>query len=75
MTRAPIAFLGLGRLGLPVATNLIEAGHALRIWNRTAAKADPLAAKGATLAARPADEVTPGGVVVTLWQAISQRAE
>ena len=66
MTREAIGFIGLGRLGLPVATNLVEAGHPLTVWNRTAGKADPLVAIGAAVAARPADAVTPGGLLVTL---------
>ncbi|WNG43258.1 NAD(P)-dependent oxidoreductase [Archangium minus] len=61
-----IGFIGLGLLGLPVATNLVDAGHSLRVYNRTAAKAAPLVERGVYLASRPADVVTPGGVVVTL---------
>jgi len=62
----PIGFIGLGHLGLPIATNLVDAGYAIRIFNRTASKADPLVARGVPLVSRPADTVTPGGVVVTL---------
>ena len=42
-----IGFIGLGNLGTPVALNLIDSGHALYVYNRTASKAIPLAAKGA----------------------------
>ena len=35
-----IGFIGLGHLGLPMATNLLNAGYALRVYNRTASKAD-----------------------------------
>ena len=66
MSDTPIAFLGLGRLGLPVAANLVDAGHPLRVWNRTPAKAEPLVAKGAALVTKPVEAVTPGGVLVTL---------
>ncbi len=63
-----IGFLGLGRLGLPMAANLMSAGHSLVVHNRTASKADALVARGARLAARPVDVVTRGGVVVSvLW--------
>lgn len=31
-----IAFLGLGRMGAPMATRLVKAGHAVTVWNRTA---------------------------------------
>jgi 3-hydroxyisobutyrate dehydrogenase-like beta-hydroxyacid dehydrogenase len=64
----PIGFIGLGLLGLPMATNLADAGHSLCVYNRTASKADPLVARGARRATRPVDAVTPGGIVVTaLW--------
>lgn len=61
-----IGFIGLGLLGLPVAANLLQAGYALTVYNRTADKAKPLVAQGARQAARPADAVTAGGIVVTL---------
>ncbi|WP_085524455.1 NAD(P)-dependent oxidoreductase [Tuberibacillus sp. Marseille-P3662] len=61
-----IGFIGLGNLGLPVATNLIDAGYTLQVYNRTASKAEPLVAKGAQQVTQPADAVTTGGIVVTL---------
>jgi 3-hydroxyisobutyrate dehydrogenase-like beta-hydroxyacid dehydrogenase len=63
-----IGFIGLGRLGLPMATNLLNVGYPLQVYNRTASKAEPLVAQGAQLMDRPADVVTTGGIVVTiLW--------
>lgn len=35
-----IAFLGLGRMGGPMARRFVEAGHEVVVWNRTAAKSD-----------------------------------
>lgn len=61
-----IGFIGLGLLGLPLATNLLHAGYALRVYNRTASKAESLVAQGAQLASRPVDAVTTGGVVATI---------
>jgi len=61
-----IGFIGLGQLGLPIASNLLERGHLLRIYNRTASKVDPLLTRGAERAERPIDAVTPGGIVVSL---------
>jgi len=61
-----IGFIGLGHLGLPIATNLLNAGYALRVYNRTASKAESLVAQGAQLVTRPADAATAGGIVVTL---------
>jgi len=63
-----IGFIGLGQLGLPMATNLMDAGYSLRVYNRTASKAESLVARGAQLATRIPDVVVPGGIVVTvLW--------
>jgi 3-hydroxyisobutyrate dehydrogenase-like beta-hydroxyacid dehydrogenase len=61
-----IGFIGLGRLGLPMATNLLNAGYTLRVYNRTASKAEPLLAAGAHLARLPVDAVTSGGMVATI---------
>ncbi|MEU6475401.1 NAD(P)-dependent oxidoreductase [Streptomyces sp. NPDC047017] len=61
-----IAFLGLGRMGAPMARRLLAAGHPLTVWNRTAAKAGALAAEGAVAAARPADAVRDADVVITM---------
>ncbi|MBI1258696.1 MAG: NAD-binding protein [Chloroflexi bacterium] len=61
-----IGFIGLGQLGLPMAANLLKAGYGLRVYNRTASKADPLVAQGAHLAAYPADAAVSGGVVASI---------
>ncbi|GHO84930.1 NAD(P)-dependent oxidoreductase [Dictyobacter formicarum] len=61
-----IGFIGLGHLGLPMATNLLNAGYALRVYNRTASKAESLVAQGAQLASRPVDAVMSGGIVATI---------
>ncbi len=61
-----IGFIGLGSLGLPVATNLLNSDYALRVYNRTASKAEALVAQGAQQVSRPIDAVTSGGIVVTL---------
>lgn len=59
-------FIGLGSMGLPIAENLLAAGVKLRVFNRTASKAQPLAAKGATLAPSHGGAATAGGVVLTM---------
>ena len=41
-----IGWIGAGRMGTPMAERLLKAGHDVSIWNRTRAKAEPLAAKG-----------------------------
>jgi 3-hydroxyisobutyrate dehydrogenase len=50
-----LGWIGLGRMGYPMAERLLKAGHEVTAWNRTRAKAEPLAAKGAGLAETPAD--------------------
>src|SRR5207237_6023732 len=61
-----VGFIGLGGMGLAMATNLLKAGFGLRVYNRTAEKARPLLEQGATLARSPAETAEPGGVVVTM---------
>ena len=61
-----IGFIGLGNMGEPMAANLMAAGHVLKVYNRTVAKAGALKAKGATVAASGAEVATPGGIVFTM---------
>ncbi|HVI95057.1 MAG TPA: NAD(P)-dependent oxidoreductase [Anaeromyxobacter sp.] len=59
-------FVGLGGMGRPMARSLHAAGHGVRAWNRTRARAEELARDGdATVAATPADAAR-AGVVVTM---------
>jgi 3-hydroxyisobutyrate dehydrogenase-like beta-hydroxyacid dehydrogenase len=50
-----IGFVGLGIMGSGMARNLIEKGHDVVVWNRTASRMEPLVEAGATPAASPAD--------------------
>ena len=61
-----LGFIGLGALGQPIAHNLLNAGYPLTIFNRTASKGDRFKALGAQIASRPADALTPGGIVITV---------
>ncbi len=61
-----VGFIGLGGMGLAMATNVLKAGFGLRIYNRTAEKARPLLERGAVLARSPSEAVVPGGIVVTM---------
>jgi 3-hydroxyisobutyrate dehydrogenase len=61
-----IAVLGAGIIGAPVARNLARAGFAVRVWNRTPAKAEALAAEGVTVAADPAEAARGADVIVTV---------
>jgi 3-hydroxyisobutyrate dehydrogenase-like beta-hydroxyacid dehydrogenase len=59
-----VAFLGLGIMGRPMATNLVKAGHQVTVWNRTAGKE----VEGATMAASPAEAVRDAEAV---WMCVS----
>ena len=61
-----IAFLGLGTMGLPMAANLLKAGHAVRGWNRSPAPAARLAALGAQTAATPGEAVADADVLISM---------
>jgi 3-hydroxyisobutyrate dehydrogenase-like beta-hydroxyacid dehydrogenase len=50
-----ISYLGLGTMGSGMASNLLEAGYELTVWNRSAEKCKPFARKGARVADTPAD--------------------
>jgi 3-hydroxyisobutyrate dehydrogenase len=49
-----LGWIGVGRMGLALVTRLLEAGHDVGVYNRTRAKADPLAELGATIVDSPA---------------------
>jgi 3-hydroxyisobutyrate dehydrogenase len=55
MGELSVGWIGMGRMGYPMAERLIEAGYSVKVWNRTKSKAEPLAEKGATLVDSPAD--------------------
>ncbi|TVT22316.1 NAD(P)-dependent oxidoreductase, partial [Amycolatopsis acidiphila] len=61
-----VGFLGLGVMGTPMALNLVRAGTALVVWNRTPAKAAPLRAAGAEVAASPAEVFDLASVVMVM---------
>ncbi|WP_292152007.1 NAD(P)-dependent oxidoreductase [Brevundimonas sp.] len=60
-----IAMLGTGIMGFPMARRLAEKGLQVSAWNRTKAKAAPLAAYGVRLAPTPADAVAGADVIAT----------
>ena len=63
-----IAFIGIGLMGLPMAKRLCEAGLQPHVWNRTRAKAEPLAALGAQVHDTLAEAVHQADVVVTMLE-------
>jgi len=66
MTTTTIAVLGMGAMGSRMATRLLDAGHTVRVWNRTAARTEPLTAKGATAAASPREAAEGADVVLSM---------
>lgn len=60
-----VGFLGLGGMGSAMAANLLKAGHAVTVWNRSPAATEPLAALGATVAATPT-EAAHGDAVLSM---------
>ena len=60
-----IGFLGAGLMSAPMIVNLLADGHSVRVWNRSAAKAEALAGHGATPVATPASVCSPGGVLLS----------
>lgn len=61
-----IGFIGLGIMGLSMAKRLIEAGHRVTVYNRTASKAEPLIALGARQAATPRDAAKGNEIVISI---------
>ena len=61
-----IAFLGSGLMGAPKCQNLLSAGLPLTVWNRSLAKAEPLAKRGAVVAGSPQSAVADADVVITM---------
>jgi 3-hydroxyisobutyrate dehydrogenase-like beta-hydroxyacid dehydrogenase len=60
-----IGFIGLGKMGHAMATNLLKAGHPITVYNRSPGKAEALVQQGAT-AARNVAEASTGDVVFTM---------
>lgn len=65
---SPIAFLGIGLMGEPMAQNLLRTGFRLKVWNRTTSKTEALVAAGAELASSPADTVRNVQVLVMMLE-------
>ena len=65
-TSRKITLIGTGLMGVPMSLNLMKAGHALTVWNRTSARAAPLVEAGATMADSPVDAVRGAEFVITM---------
>lgn len=63
---AQIAFIGLGQMGAPMASNLIKQGHRLNVFDISPAAVSTLVAQGAKAAISPAQAVQDAGFVITM---------
>jgi len=61
-----IALAGTGKMGAAMVRRLMASGHTVTVWNRTAARAQPLLDEGATWAASPAALATSADIVLTM---------
>ena len=66
MAATCVAVLGTGLMGGPMARNLAKAGYSVRAWNRSRAKAEPLAASGIAVCDNPVEAVTGAQFVITM---------
>ena len=60
-----VTFLGIGRMGLGMATNIARAGFPLTVWNRTPGKTESLASHHASIAESAAEAVAAADIVCT----------
>ncbi|CAI0873387.1 NAD(P)-dependent oxidoreductase [Serratia entomophila] len=65
-TPLTLAVLGTGLIGAPVARNLCRRGSNVRVWNRTAAKAQALTSDGVIACDSPAEAVQGADIIVTV---------
>ena len=64
-----IAFIGIGLMGLPMASRLLRAGYPLSAWNRTKEKALPLTELGADVTDSLQEAVASADIVITMLEA------
>jgi 3-hydroxyisobutyrate dehydrogenase len=66
---ARIGFIGLGNMGLPMAANLVKAGHAVSAFDVVARAREAAQSAGATATANPTDVARGADVVITMLPA------
>jgi len=66
VAKPAVGFIGLGLMGRPMAANLLKAGFAVTVWNRTASRVGPLVAQGALAAASPREAAAAADVLITI---------
>ena len=63
---ASIAFIGLGKMGVGMASRVLDAGHRVSVYNRTAGKAQPVVSRGARLFGSPKDACVKADAVFSM---------
>ncbi|MCB0211503.1 MAG: NAD(P)-dependent oxidoreductase [Anaerolineae bacterium] len=66
MTQQKVGFIGLGRMGTPMALNLMRAGHLVNVYNRTKEKTAALAEAGASVANSLGEVAQSSEVIITM---------
>src|SRR6187402_1032795 len=61
-----VGIAGVGKMGAAIALRLMEVGHKVTVWNRSADKVKPLADAGATVAATPAELAAKSEAIITI---------
>src|SRR5215471_14585905 len=61
-----VGFIGLGKMGFPMAANLSAAGHRITVYNRTKSRADELATRGAIAVDAPEECCRGSSAVITM---------
>ena len=61
-----VGFIGLGLMGRPMSLNLVKAGYAVTVWNRTASRAAEVTAAGAKLAGSPRGVAAASDFLITI---------
>jgi 3-hydroxyisobutyrate dehydrogenase len=61
-----IGVAGLGKMGAAIASRLLELGHQVTVWNRTAQKTEPVVKEGAVAAATPAELASRSEIIITI---------
>ena len=61
-----IGFIGLGIMGRGMSLNLLKAGYAVTVWNRTASRADDIVKAGGQVGDSPADVASKSDIIMTV---------
>ncbi len=61
-----IAFLGMGKMGIPMSQNLVKKGYGVTVWNRTKDKTKALADQGAKVANSPKEAAAGAEVIISM---------